>query len=173
MDIAVCRFFNVYGPHQDVLRTSPPFTSYLSREFVLGRAPKVFNWTDARRDYVYVDDVVDLLARICDYDGSFRGERFNICSGQGYTVPEIYEHFVTVSGKQLDPIREDPERYWDSYPALFEGSPLSRERIKKEVFKNAIGDPAKAREWFGWTARMAMSEGIAAVYEDAQRRLAR
>ena len=173
MDIVVCRFFNVYGPHQDVLRTSPPFTSYLSREFVLGRSPRVFNWTDARRDYVYVDDVVDLLVRMRDADGAFAADRFNICSGQGFTVPEIYDHFRAVSGRDIKPVREDPERYWDAYPTLFEGAhALSRKRITKEVFKNAIGDPAKAKERFGWVAKTRMSDGIAAVYEDARRRLA-
>jgi nucleoside-diphosphate-sugar epimerase len=173
MDIIICRFFNVYGPHQDVLRTSPPFTSYLSREFVLGRSPRVFNWTDARRDYVYVDDVVDLLVKMRDADGTFAAERFNICSGQGFTVPEIYDHFRAVSGRDIEPVREDPERYWDAYSTLFEGThALSRKRITKEVFKNAIGDPAKAKERFGWVAKTDMSDGIAAVYEDAKRRLA-
>jgi nucleoside-diphosphate-sugar epimerase len=174
MDIIVCRFFNVYGPHQDVLRTSPPFTSYLSREFVLGRSPRVFNWTDARRDYVYVDDVVDLLVRMRDAERSFKAERFNVCSGEGFTVPEIYGHFQAVSGSDIAPVREDPEKYWDAYPTLFEGEhPLSRKRITKEVFKNAIGNPDRAKEQFGWTAKTQMRDGIAAVYEDAKRRLTR
>jgi nucleoside-diphosphate-sugar epimerase len=174
MDIIVCRFFNVYGPHQDVLRTSPPFTSYLSREFVLGRSPRVFNWTDARRDYVYVDDVIDLLVRMRDSDGAFRAERFNVCSGEGFTVPEIYQHFQAIGGVEIEPVREDPEKYWDAYSTLFEGKhPLSRTRIAKEVFKNAIGDPAKVQERFGWTATTQMQDGIAAVYEDAKRRLNR
>jgi len=157
-----------------VLRTSPPFTSYLSREFVLRRSPRVFNWTDARRDYVYVGDVVDLLVRMRDADGRFGAERFNVCSGQGFAVPEIYEHFQAVSGLEIEPVREDPERYWDAYPALFEGNHgLSRKRITKEVFKNAIGNPAKAQERFGWVAKTGMRDGIGAVYEDAKRRLTR
>jgi nucleoside-diphosphate-sugar epimerase len=174
MDIIVCRFFNVYGPHQDVLRASPPFTSYLSREFVLGRSPRVFNWTDARRDYVYVDDLVDVLVRMRDAEGTFKAEQFNVCSGEGFTVPEIYEHFQAVSGSNIEPVRQDPEKYWDAYPILFEGRhPLSRKRITKEVFKNAIGNPGRTKEQFGWTAKTQMRDGIAAVYEDAKRRLTR
>jgi len=172
MDIVVCRFFNVYGPHQDVLRTSPPFTSYVARELVCGRTPHLFNQSDVRRDYVYVDDVVDLLVRMMEADGRFAAERFNICSGRGYSVPELYQMFRTASGTDIEPSYGDPERFWDAYPVLFQGNcPLSRERIVKEVYKEAIGKPDKARERFGWTAKVAIEDGIAAVYADAKRRL--
>jgi nucleoside-diphosphate-sugar epimerase len=173
MDVVVCRFFNVYGPHQDVLRTSPPFTSYVARELVFNRSPRLFNKSDVRRDYVYVDDVVDLLVRMMEAEGRFSAERFNVCSGVGHSVPELYELFRQASGREIEPTYDDPERYWDAYPMLFEGShPLSRERIAKEVYKEAIGKPDKARERFGWTARMDIRDGVAAVYADAERRLA-
>ena len=32
MDIIVSRFFNVYGEHQDIHRSMPPFMSYLAKE---------------------------------------------------------------------------------------------------------------------------------------------
>lgn len=172
MDVVVCRFFNVYGPHQDVLRTSPPFTSYVARELVFNRRPRLFNKSDARRDYVYVDDVVDLLVRMMEADERFDAERFNVCSGQGYSVPELYALFREASGRDIDAVYDDPERYWNAYPALFEGrNPLSRERIVKEVYKQAIGNPAKAQQRFGWTAKTDIRDGIAAVYADSRRRL--
>ena len=173
MDIIICRFFNVYGPHQDVLRTSPPFTSYVARELVQGRAPRLFNKSPVQRDYVYVDDVVDLLTRMIEADGHFAADRYNVCSGRGFSVPELYALFQQVSGRAIEPVWDDPERYWNAYPVLFEGDrPLSRERIVKEVYKQAIGDPRKAQQRFGWTARMDIKDGIAAVYADAARRLA-
>ena len=173
MDIAVARFFNVYGPHQDVTRTSPPFTSYVARELVMDRAPTLFNNSGAQRDYVHSDDVVDLLVRMGMDEGEFRAERFNVCSGRGHSVPELYALFGEVSGKNIPANYNDPRSYWDKYPDLFErGLPLSRERITEEVFKNAIGDPDKVRERFGWTAASDIREGIASVYEDARRRLA-
>ncbi len=172
MDIAICRFFNVYGPHQDVTRTSPPFTSYVARELVMGRSPNLFNNSDAQRDYVHSDDVVDLLTRMLHDEGSFAADRFNVCSGQGQSVPGLYALFLEVSGKDIAATYNDPRSYWDRYPALFEhGMPLSRERITEEVFKNAIGDPEKSQRRFGWKARTNIREGIASVYEDAKRRL--
>lgn len=172
MDIAICRFFNVYGPHQDVTRTSPPFTSYVARELVMNRSPNLFNDSDAQRDYVHSDDVVDLLDRIIVAGGRFAADRFNVCSGEGHSVPELYAIFAEASGKSIAPTFNDPRGYWDKYPALFhEGLPLSRDRIIEEVYKNSIGNPDKTRERFGWTARFNIREGIASVYQDAKRRL--
>jgi nucleoside-diphosphate-sugar epimerase len=172
MDIAICRFFNVYGPHQDVTRTSPPFTSYVARELVMDRQPILFNESDARRDYVHSDDVVDLLTRMMLAEGHFTADRFNVCSGNGHSVPELFALFRRASGKAIDPQFRPPQTYWDAYPALFAGShPLSRERISKEVFKTAIGNPAKTAARFGWRPRTEIGAGIASVYADAERRL--
>jgi nucleoside-diphosphate-sugar epimerase len=172
MDIVICRFFNVYGPHQDVTRTSPPFTSYVARELVMDRPPTLFNQSSARRDYVHSDDVVDLLTRMIHAEGPFRAERYNVCSGEGHSVSELYELFLAAGGKDIRPVFRDPDSYWNAYPPLFESAnPLSRERIAEEVYKNAIGDPGKARARFGWTARMPIADGIASVYADAARRL--
>jgi nucleoside-diphosphate-sugar epimerase len=172
MDIGICRFFNVYGPHQDVTRTSPPFTSYVARELVMDRSPNLFNQSDARRDYVHSDDLVDLLTRMLLHEDRFRAERFNICSGEGYSVPQLYQLFLEASGKEISATFNDPRGYWDRYPELFEqGLPLSRDRISEEVFKHAIGNPEKTRERLGWTASTNIREGIASVYRDAERRL--
>lgn len=172
MDIVICRFFNVYGPHQDVTRTSPPFTSYVARELVMDRRPILFNDSDARRDYVHSDDVVDLLTRMMQAEGRFAADRFNVASGSGHSVPELFDLFRQASGKAIDPQFNPPQSYWDAYPVLFAGDhPLSRERIGKEVFKTAIGNPAKTAERFGWRPRTEIGAGIASVYADAQRRL--
>lgn len=172
VDIGICRFFNVYGPHQDVTRTSPPFTSYVARELVMDRSPTLFNKSDARRDYVHSEDVVDLLIRMMLDEEKLQAERFNVCSGQGHSVAELYALFLEVSGKHIEATYDDPRNYWNKYPVLFEkGFPLSRERITEEVFKNAIGNPAKTEKRFGWTASRDIRSGIGSVYEDARKRL--
>jgi UDP-glucose 4-epimerase len=172
MDIVICRFFNVYGPHQDVTRTSPPLTSYVARELVMDRSPDLFNNSDAKRDYVHSDDVVELLTRMLLDERQFRADRFNVCSGRGYSVPELYDVFLSVSGKSIAATYNDPTTFWNKYPVLFEqGLPLSRSRVAEEVFKNAIGSPEKTQQKFGWEATTDIRQGIASVYEDARRRL--
>lgn len=173
MDVVIARFFNVFGPHQDIERTSPPFTSYVARELALGRTPKLFNSSGARRDYVFSTDLIEALTRMMAAEGRFQADRFNLCSGTGHSVPEIVETFLSVSGRAMQPEYGDPERYWDAYPALFEGEyTLSRARVAEEVFKNAIGDPSKTNERFGWSATTGMQDGIEQVYAYAVDRLA-
>jgi nucleoside-diphosphate-sugar epimerase len=171
MDVVVCRFFNVYGPHQDIQRTSPPFTSYVARELAHGRAPVLYNNTDARRDYVHVDDVIGLLVRMMRAEGRFAADVFNVCTGEGHSVPELYAAFQEVSGKAIPAVYDDPSKFWDRYPALFAGPfPLARERIVEEVYKSAVGSNDKARSTFGWAPQADVRAGLRAVYQDAERR---
>jgi len=173
LDIIVLRFFNVYGPHQDIHRVSPPFTSYVARELVHGRAPILFNPSNAKRDYVHSSDVIRLLVTLLTADGTHRAERYNVCSGTGYSVPELYEIFADLSGVSEGPRYENPEAFWDRYPGLFQGPhPLPRERVAEEVFKSAIGDPTNTHDAFDWRATVPIRDGIGSVVDDARRRLA-
>jgi nucleoside-diphosphate-sugar epimerase len=174
LDIVVCRFFNVFGPHQDVLRASPPFTSYVARELAHDRSPVLYNdRTDVRRDYVHVSDVVGLLGRIMRDGASHAADVFNVCSGVGHSVPELYDAFRTVSGKSIDATYRDPAEFWNRYPMLFAGThPLSRQRVIEEVYKTAVGSNAKAREAFGWEPQLDLVAGARSVYADALERLA-
>ena len=168
-DVLTVRFFNVYGPHQDFKRVSPPFTSYLARELMLGRTPVLFNKTDAARDYVHVDDIILALTKMMQSPAPFRGDVFNLCSGKGYSAVEIYREMLKISGLAIEPEYRNPETFWDAYPQLFAGNfPLSRDRIKKEVFKHSIGDPAKTAAAFGWETKISLTSGLTSVYEYAK-----
>ena len=172
LDVVVCRFFNVFGPHQDVLRVSPPFTSYVARELAHDRSPVLFNdRRDVLRDYVHVADVVELLVRIMRDDAHHTADVFNVCSGVGHSVPELYDVFGRVSGKSIPPTFRDPADFWAQYAVLFDGPrPLSRERVIEEVYKSAIGSNAKARAAFGWRPELDLVAGVQSVYADAVRR---
>jgi nucleoside-diphosphate-sugar epimerase len=174
IDIVVCRFFNVFGPHQDILRTSPPFTSYVARELAHDRAPVLYNdRNDVKRDYVHVTDVVELLQRIMQAGGAFESEVFNVCGGVGHSVPELYEAFRTASGKTIEASYRDPAAFWDRYPELFNGPcPLTRQRVIEEVYKSAVGSNAKVRAAFGWEPTLDLDAAVRSVYQDALRRLA-
>jgi nucleoside-diphosphate-sugar epimerase len=172
LDVVICRFFNVFGPHQDVLRASPPLTSYVARELAHDRSPVLFNQrNDVRRDYVHVSDVVELLLRMMRDDGHHAADLFNVCSGVGHSVPELYRAFQAVSGKAIEATYRDPAEFWDRYPALFTGAfPLSRARVIEEVYKSAVGSNARARETFGWEPALDLAAAVGSVYADALHR---
>lgn len=57
------RFFTVYGPWG-----RPDMALYLFTEAILkGKAIKVFNHGNMRRDFTYVDDIVEALVRLTDH----------------------------------------------------------------------------------------------------------
>lgn len=169
LDVAIMRFFNVYGEHQDIHRTNPPFLSYLSREVVHGRHPGLFNQTDAARDYVYVGDVIDMLQRVMVSDTPQSGDVYNVCSGTGHSVPKLVDLFSTITRQSIDPTYQDPTLFWDKFPDIFEGAfPLSRERLKHEVWKHSIGDPSKAHAAFEFRASTSLEEGLARLWSHAQ-----
>ena len=168
LDTIICRFFNVYGPHQDIHRTSPPFTSYVAKELVNGRSPVLYNQSDARRDYVHVDDVVDVLTAMCHAPERFAGEVFNIGSGTAYSVPELYTIFARLAGTDLEPEYRDPSRFWDAYPQLFDGFGLDRHRIEKEVYKDSLADIASTQQAFGWSPKVDIDAGLDSVLSFAR-----
>lgn len=174
MDIIVCRFFNIYGPHQDFHRKSPPFTSYIARELAYDRQPILFNNSDVQRDYVHISDVIELLLKMIASEKTYRADIFNVASGHGHSVPEIYKTMQEVSGKNIAPLFMDPIKYWDAYPSLFAGTfPMNHERIKKEVFKHSIGDVKKTSTEFGWTPKINLQSGLVSIYQYAQNQIRR
>jgi len=169
MDILIVRFFNVYGAHQDILRTAPPFTSYLAREFVKGKSPVLFNQTSARRDYIYISDLLNLLIKMIDSKEPFRAEIFNATSAKAYTVQEIYSTLQEVSGKtSILATYDNPSKFWNAFPSLFDGLSLHTGRIEKEVHKNAEGDSAKTCATFDWEPLVSLQEGLRNVWEYAK-----
>ena len=60
LDVVMLRFFNVYGPHQDMARKQPPLIGYVIRELYNDNRPVLHSDGSQRRDYVYTQDVIDL-----------------------------------------------------------------------------------------------------------------
>ncbi len=171
MDIIIARFFNLYGAHQDFKRQSPPFTSYLARELAADRAPKIYNMSDVKRDYVYVDDCLALLQIMMNAPKKYKADIFNIGSGIGYSVPQIYKLICEISGKKISPTEGKPESFWDMYTDLYTGPhPLNSSRISKEVFKSAVANTQKTFEEFAWKATCPMERGLETVYQYAVER---
>ncbi len=165
MNIIIARFFNVYGEHQDIHRSMPPFISYLAKEVFFRRTPIVFNSSDVKRDYIYIEDVISCLHKMMLSEKHFTGDIFNICSGKGYSVPDIIEAFSEIAGLKILPKFESPYKYWDKFPKLFEGFFLSKERIAKEVHKNSIGNPLKTYQTFGFKAKVPLQDGLKRVHD--------
>jgi nucleoside-diphosphate-sugar epimerase len=128
----ILRFFNIYGEEQRGDYLIPTIISNLEEESITLRN------LDSRRDFVYVDDVVDAMLLAVDHPN----ECFNIGSGSGCSPQEIAELLFKISGKK--PRLASLNRP-DSVPVL-------------------VADIGKARKELGWEPKVKLEEGLKRVY---------
>ena len=103
------RFFTVYGPWG-----RPDMALFIfTRAILEGKPIKIFNYGKMKRDFTYIDDIVEGITRLIDYipapDPSWNGEApdpgssyapyrlYNI----GNNKPEELMHFIAVLEKEL------------------------------------------------------------------------
>ena len=169
IEVVVTRYYNVYGPQQDVRRKSPPFVGYLVRELLAGRQPVLHSNGEQKRDYVYVDDVNALNIACMDHPDA-PGQTFNVASGQAWSVNEIYAMVAKTVGSDLQAVFRPADRFWERYDDLFTGPhPLSRDKLTAEVDKFTLGSTAHAQEVLGWTAQTSLQRGLELTVEHMQR----
>lgn len=166
MDIIICRFFNVFGPHQDFKRKYPPFTSYLIREALADRIPTIFNVADCKRDYIYINDLMQYLYRMAQSEKKYQGEIFNLATGNAYSALQIAEAVYHALGKEFSYNIGDPDKFWDKYETLFDQHyNLNRARVKQEVFKHCLGDGSKIQKEFDYKAQTNLEDGLKQIIE--------
>lgn len=166
MDIIICRFFNVFGPHQDFKRKYPPFTSYLIREVLADRMPTIYNTSDVKRDYIYVEDLMNYLYRMMKSKNKYSAEIFNLAGKSGYSTMEIAQTIFKALDKPVEFETGDSNKFWDKYETLFNKTyNLSRERVKKEVFKNCIGDNEKIKAEFNYEPQKDLLSGLKSIID--------
>lgn len=165
MNVTVLRFANVYGPHIDCLRTQPPVAGYLVRELYFNRIPVLHDTGEQRRDFIYVDDLVDLAVRVQNNRGF---DCVNVSSNTTHSVNELYDVIAAVMKKDMKPVYAESNRYWSRYPGLYEGAhPISEEILDHEVKKYTLCDHNHAKEKFGWVPQTGFEEGIRRTVEFA------
>jgi UDP-glucose 4-epimerase len=148
----IFRFFNVFGESQNIHRRQPPFANYLFREFSSGRVPTVFAPLGQSRDYIYIEDVIDLLVLAINLGIPKRFELYNVCSGSVIAVEDIVESVATGMGLNDFSVNQgNPEEYWASFESLGSGQfPLKKDIVSDEVHKHSLGSNSKVREEFDW-----------------------
>lgn len=152
MNIITLRFFNVFGPRQDVHRKSPPLINYIVRELKNGRSPILHSNGEQSRDYVYVNDVVDLIEKCLNRESKVY-ETFNVSTGTLTSVNDILESIK--SGIKLEndivPVYRESDKLWDSYDDLFNGKfPFKKSIVEKETLKKSLGNNELSKKLLNW-----------------------
>lgn len=125
------RLANAYGPRN----LSGPLPTFFHR---LTTGKKCFVM-DTRRDFIFVDDLVQVALAAVEGKGS-KGY-YHISTGSDYSIKELFDATVEALGIRLD---EDVE---------------VRPRGADDVFTILI-DPSKTERDFGWKARTPLKDGI-------------
>jgi UDP-glucose 4-epimerase len=140
LDFTALRYGNVYGPRQDPNGEAGVIAIFLSR-FLMHQGVRI-DWDgEQTRDYVFVGDVVRANVAALE-KGS--GQIYAIGTGRKTSVNELYRAMVAVTGFEA-PVTHAPRRPGDA----------------REVYFN----PAKAQRELGWTAEVALAEGMRRTFE--------
>src|SRR5215210_1090980 len=143
------RFFTVYGPRQRPDLAIHKFTRFIKE----GKAIDQFGDGSTRRDYTYIDDIIQGMMSCLTYEGELC-DVFNLGESQTTTLTELIEHIEKALGKKAI-INRMPEQPGDV--------PLT------------YADISKAKALLGYNPTTKIKEGIpkfVAWYLETQRDLA-
>jgi UDP-glucose 4-epimerase len=133
------RLANAYGPRN----VSGPLPTFYHR---LTSGKSVFVM-DTRRDFIYVQDLIDLVLLAVDGEGA--PGIYHASSGSDYSIKELFD----ATAKALDLDVPDVE---------------VRARNPDDAFTILL-DPSRTREEFGWEPATALGEGVAAAVDYYER----
>jgi nucleoside-diphosphate-sugar epimerase len=142
MKVTVLRISNPYGPMQIADNRTYGIANRFIQSAVKGEKIRVFGDGMQRRDYLYIDDLVDVFFRAA-YIETSKGKIYNIGNVTGTTLLELAEMAVAASG--CGEIVRSP---WpEEYCAVETGDYRS--------------DIELARKELGWSPFTGILEGIA------------
>lgn len=134
LDYISFRLANVYGPRN----LSGPVPTFFHR---LDNKQDCFI-SDARRDFVFIDDLVDI---VCDaINGAGASGTYHVSSGTDHAIEDIFNHVVAAMKLDFGTTDKPSQmfgRFWDDV-------------------KTILLDPSKTLEVFGKIPSTSLSDGI-------------
>jgi UDP-glucose 4-epimerase len=131
LDFVTFRLANAYGPRN----ISGPLPVFFQR-LTAGKPCFVM---DTRRDFIFIDDLVDCVEKAVDGKGH---GAYHISSGSDYAIKELYD--ATVEALRLN-----------HYPAV-----EVRERHPDDAYTILL-DPSRTQKDFGWNVKTPLKNGVA------------
>ncbi|MEF3191344.1 MAG: ADP-glyceromanno-heptose 6-epimerase [Campylobacterales bacterium] len=87
MNIVGLRYFNVYGPGEFYKGRTASMILQLGLQMLAGKRPKLFKWGEQKRDFVYIEDVIQANIKALEPEES---GVYNVGSGEARQFNEIY-----------------------------------------------------------------------------------
>jgi len=107
------RYFNVYGPREAHKGVPASMVYHLSRQMKAGQRPRIFKHGDQKRDFVYVEDVVEGSIRALEAKLS---GIYNLGSGRARSFNELIDVLNRSLGTDFKPDYVDnPHAHYQDY----------------------------------------------------------
>ena len=103
---AICRFYNVYGPHQIEGGDYAAVIGIFERQYKNNEPLTITGDGEQRRDFTHVDDIVDGLIRCGEKINKVSGEEFELGSGVNFSINEVANMFGDDYSKEYIPARD-------------------------------------------------------------------
>ena len=139
LSTAICRFYNVYGPHQLEEGDYSTVIGIFEKQYREGKPLTITADGEQRRDFTYIDDIVDGLVKCSEHN--FKAEFFELGRGVNFSINEIADMF----GKEY------PREY---IPA------------RKGEYDVTLADYSKAKLKLGWEPKGDITQYIKTIIEE-------
>jgi UDP-glucose 4-epimerase len=137
------RFFNVFGRRQDPSSPYSGVISIFADRIAAGLPVTLHGGGTQTRDFVHVSDVVDHLAAGMEFLAAARGATvLNVCTGREVSVKALAGLLSRLAGVDVV-LRHGPPR--------------------KSDIARSVGDPSRARQRLGVSARVTLEAGLAGL----------
>lgn len=152
---------NVYGP-----RATSGVVAAWAECLISGRACTVFGRGDQVRDFVFVDDVVDALARAADRGD---GMVINVGTGNATSLADLHAVMIELAA-EIHGSRVDGEDDDAVDPAARRRGPAIGVRqapARAGDIHTSVLDPSRAARELGWSSWTSLRHGLGAVVKAA------
>lgn len=137
--VITLRLFSVYGPHERKTRLIPAvIDACLNKKELKLSSPGVV------RDFVYVDDIVDVCTKI-DVLKQHTGQIFNIGTRVQTSIQEVVDTCSRLTGYTPKCLWNEDQRTWDT--------------------KNWVSDCSKTEKLLGWKSKTSIEDGLKKTIE--------
>lgn len=136
-ELIIFRIFNVYGKGQNENFLIPTILKQLSDrkgEIILGDI-------EAKRDYVYIDDLVNAFVLAIEHEGPPGASIYNICTGIGTSASEIVQLISKIKSVNIN-IKVNPDLF------------------RKDEMNEEYGSFELANKVFGWKPKINIEQGL-------------
>ncbi|MEE9393057.1 MAG: NAD-dependent epimerase/dehydratase family protein [Planctomycetota bacterium] len=151
LDITCLRFFTVYGPRQRPEMAIHKFTRHIDE----GRPLTMFGDGQSRRDYTYIDDIIDGVSKSMKHASGAGFKVYNLGESRTVTLKELIELIAKEVGKKAQ-IERQPDQPGD-VAATFADISLACEEIGYAPKTAIEAGIARFVNWYQSSAKRGLS----------------